>query len=318
MTPARLWTSSKVCTKAEAQRASCPSLTRVALVADKQTADLLSDGPLLLAAFARLDIEAEVVPWGNGLDWASFDGVLIRHTWDYVFDRDSFLVWAAEVAQVTRLANAPEVLRWNTDKRYLRDLEAAGIRIVPTIWVAPGEDVPDVPWESFVMKPSVSAGARLSARYVPGDDIRGHLGLIHANGAVAMLQPYVASVDCEGETGTYVFGGEVSHAIRKGPVLDTVRAPRDDLSAASRQLVGPVPVDAALVDFAVRVLECAPPVLYSRVDTVMDDQGQPMLVELEATEPFLFLEHAPEAADRFALAVSRWLSPSTSAQRPRS
>ena len=75
----------------------------------------------------------------------------------------------------------------------------------------------------------------------------------------------------------------------------------------------PFPVDATLVDFAMRVLESAPSVLYGRVDTVMDDEGQPMLVELEVTEPFLFLEHAPEAADRFALAVSRWLSPSTNA-----
>ena len=140
----------------------------MALVADKETVDLLSDGPLLMAAFRTLAIEAEIVPWGAGPDWAGYDGVLIRHTWDYVFDRDSFLVWADEVAHVTRLANAPEVLRWNTDKRYLRDLEAAGVRIVPTIWVAPGEDVPEIAWESFVVKPSVSAGARLSARYTRG------------------------------------------------------------------------------------------------------------------------------------------------------
>jgi hypothetical protein len=91
-------------------------------------------------------------------------------------------------------------------------------------------------------------------------------------------------------------------------VLETVRVPRDDLSAASHQLVGPAPVEAPLADFALRVLESAPPVLYSRVDTVVDDQGRPMLLELEATEPFLFLEHAPRAADRFALAVSRWLA----------
>jgi hypothetical protein len=277
-------------------------------VANKTSTDLHGDGPLLVTAFGNLGIETEVVPWGAGPDWARFDGVLIRHTWDYVFDREAFLVWADGVAEVTRLANAPEVLRWNTDKRYLRDLEAAGISIVPTVWVAAGEDVPDVGWDSFVVKPSVSAGARLSARYVRGDDIRPHIDRIHMTGAVAMLQPYVATVDRQGETGTYVFGGEVSHAIRKGSVLNDVRAPRDDLSASSHQLVGPATVETTLADFAVQVLESAPPVLYCRVDTVVDDEGQPMLMELEATEPFLFLEHTPRAADHFALAVSRWLA----------
>jgi hypothetical protein len=284
---------------------------RVALVVDKASGDLHGDGPLLMAAFRKLAVEAEIVPWGAGPDWGSFDGVLIRHTWDYIFERDSFLAWAEDVSERTRLANSAEVLRWNTDKRYLREIEAAGIPIVPTAWVAPGEDVPEVEWESFIVKPSVSAGARLSARYLRGDDIASHVERIHMSGAAAMLQPYVTTVDDEGETGTYVFGGEVSHAIRKGPVLTAVGSPRDDLSAASHQLVRPATVEPMLADFALRVLDNAPPVLYSRVDTVIGDEGRPMLIELEVTEPFLFLEHAPDAADRFARAVSRWLSSPT-------
>jgi hypothetical protein len=281
---------------------------RVALVVDKASGDLHGDGPLLMAAFRKLAVEAEIVPWGAGPDWGSFDGVLIRHTWDYIFERDSFLAWAEDVSERTRLANSAEVLRWNTDKRYLREIEAAGIPIVPTAWVAPGEDVPEVEWESFIVKPSVSAGARLSARYLRGDDIASHVERIHMSGAAAMLQPYVTTVDDEGETGTYVFGGEVSHAIRKGPVLNTIHSPRDDLSAASHQRVGPAPVEPTLAAFGLRVLQRAPAVLYARVDTVIDREGHPMLMELEVTEPFLFLEHAPEAADRFARAVSQWLS----------
>jgi hypothetical protein len=282
---------------------------RIALVTNRApTADLLTDGPLLLAAFERLGVEAELVPWGPGSQWSGFDGVLIRHTWDYIFDRDGFLAWAADVAQQTRLANPVEVLRWNTDKRYLRDLEAAGIRIVPTLWVEAGDDLPDVEWAEFVVKPSVSAGARLSARYRRGEDIAPHVESIHGIGAVAMVQPYVDPVDGQHETGTYVFGGEVSHAIKKAPVLEDVRSPPLDLSAGSHQLVGPAVVDPALADHALAVLARAPAVLYARVDTVPADDGQPMLMELEVTEPFLFLEHAPEGADRFARAAVRWLS----------
>jgi hypothetical protein len=281
---------------------------RIALVTNRATADLFTDGPLLLGAFERLGVKAEVVPWGNGPRWSGFDGVLIRHTWDYIFDRDGFLAWAAEVAQRTRLANPVDVLRWNTDKRYLRDLEVAGIRIVPTLWVGAGDALPNVEWADFVVKPSVSAGARLSARYRRGEDIASHIESIHASGAVAMVQPYVDPVDGDHETGTYVFGGEVSHAIRKAPVLEDVRAPPLDLSAGSHQLVGPALVNPALADHALAVLAHAPSVLYARVDTVAAGDGQPMLMELEVTEPFLFLEHAPDAADRFAHAAVRWFS----------
>ncbi len=280
---------------------------RIALVADKATADLYTDGPLLVAAFEAIGMKAEIVPWGAGPQWAGYDAVLIRGTWDYVFERTAFLDWAVGVSASTRLANSVQVLEWNTDKRYLRDLQAAGVATVPTIWVERGEDVPHLEWDDFVVKPSVSGGARLAARYRRGDDPEDHIRRIHAAGAAAMLQPHLPSVDREGETGTYVFAGEVSHAIRKGPVLHHGQTAVDDFSIGLEQSVGPAALDPRTAAFALRVLEAAPTVVYARVDTVAGAQGEPMLLELEATEPFLFLEHAPAGADRFANAVARWL-----------
>jgi hypothetical protein len=282
-------------------------VTRIALVANREAPDLGGDGPWLAASFEAVGVDIEVLPWGSGPDWAAFDGVVIRTTWDYVFDRPAFLDWAGEVASRTRLANSLEVLAWNTDKRYLRDLEAAGVPIVPTVWVEAGEPVPRPEWPEFVVKPSVSAGARLSARYQRGQDVEAHVHRIHATGAAAMLQPYLPSVDAAGETGTYVFGGEVSHAIRKGQALPPAEAPVDDMSWALVQPVEPAEVDPQLTAFAHRVMEPAPPLLYARVDTAAGPDGQPLLLELEAAEPFLFLEHAPAAADHFAAAVVRWL-----------
>jgi hypothetical protein len=283
----------------------------IALATTREGTDLHTDGPLLLEAFRQLGVDADVVAWGSGPDWSAFDAVLIRNTWDYVFDRQGFLDWAEHVERETRLANSAAVLRWNTDKRYLRELETAGIRSVPTVWVEAGADVPDIEWDDFVVKPSVSAGARLSARYRRGDDVADHLRRIHVIGAAAMVQPYVGPVDGAHEIGTYVFDGEVSHAIRKEPLLAHVRRPLDDLSGGARQVVGPAPVDPRLADFALEVVASAPPVLYARVDTVKSEDGQPVLMELEVTEPFLFLEHAPEGAGRFARAVVRWLATSS-------
>ncbi|MCU1449214.1 MAG: hypothetical protein JWP02_1384 [Acidimicrobiales bacterium] len=267
-----------------------------------------TDGPYLIPAFDALGMAATVVPWGPGPDWPSFDAVLVRNTWDYIFDRDLFLEWAAGVEAVTRLANTLDVLRWNTDKRYIRDLEDAGVPTVPTVWIEPGQSPPPVEWDEVVVKPTVSAGARLSARYRGGQDFGEHVRRIHAEGMTAMLQPYLRSVDTEGETGTYVFGGEVSHAIHKGPVLQAARPASDELDAASHQSVGPADVDPDLAAFALRVLRAAPPVLYARVDTAPGPDGHPLLLELEATEPYLFLEHAPRGADNFAQAVATWLS----------
>jgi hypothetical protein len=284
---------------------------RVALVTNRTSTDLHTDGPPLVAAFDQLGVDSEVVPWGSGPRWASFDAVVIRNTWDYIFDRAAFLAWAEAVAAQTALANSVEVLRWNTDKRYLRDLEAAGVRIVPTAWVEEGDALPNVEWEDFVVKPSVSCGARLSARYRRGEDVAGHVERIHQIGAVAMIQPYVVPIDGVHETGVYVFGGEVSHAIRKEPLLEAIRVPHDDLSGGANQVVGPTGVAPALAAHALDVLASAPPVLYARVDTVVDVNGEPILMELEVTEPFLFLEHAPDAAAlSFAQAVVRWYSSS--------
>jgi hypothetical protein len=276
-------------------------------VARRDTIDMHADGPLLLAGFDAAGVDASIEPWGEGADWAAFDAVLVRHSWDYIFDREAFLAWAEATEAVTRLANSSAVLRWNTDKRYLAELQRAGVATVATRWIDPGQPVPAMEWTDFVVKPAVSAGARLSARYREGDVIDGHVHRIHAAGMAAMVQPYLPSVEAAGETGTYVFGGEVSHAIRKGPVLQQGRIASDELDPASHQSVVPADVDPELAAFAVTVLEHAPPVLYARVDTAPGDDGQPLLLELEVTEPYLFLEHAPQGAHNFVRAVVAWL-----------
>lgn len=282
-------------------------MTRIALVASQAAGELFGDGPLLEAAFERLGIETEILAWGKGPEWGGFDAVVLRNTFDYVQDREGFLDWAGEVAAQTRLANPLDVLRWNTDKRYLRDLEAAGIPTVPTLWVKPGQPIPVPDWAEYVVKPSVSCGARLAARYCRGDDPTDHIRRINAARGAAMLQPYVASVDNRGETGTYVFGDEVSHAIGKGPVLAAGQPPVDDSSLGFSQAVEPAPIDPKLAAFARRVLAAAPEVVYARVDTAPDADGDPMLLELEVAEPYLFLELAPQGADCFARAIDTWL-----------
>ncbi|MFJ2903247.1 RimK family alpha-L-glutamate ligase [Streptomyces sp. NPDC087212] len=108
------------------------------------------DLPVLLDALRAAGAEADGVCWDDAeADWAGYDLVVLRSTWDYSWRAAEFMAWTERCGKVTRLANPAEVVRWNTDKRYLGDLAAAGVPVVPTSYLAPGDlagvGVPGVP-----------------------------------------------------------------------------------------------------------------------------------------------------------------------------
>lgn len=285
---------------------------RVALIGQFDGIETHGDGPPMLEALGARGIEAEVVPWGPARDWAAYDGVVVRNAWDYIDRRDEFLTWARSVEAVTRFANPVAMLEWNSDKRYLRDLAGAGIPIVPTVWVGPGERLPRWRWEEVVVKPAVSAGSRGTARYA-GDDRRAvevRVAEITATGDTAMIQPYLSDVERVGEFGTYLFGGRVSHAITKGAVLRAGAPPPTDFSLAHGQVAARTEVTPELIAFAMDVVAKLPAALgaplYARVDALRGGDGRLVLLELEVFEPFLFFETDAGAAPRFARAVESW------------
>lgn len=270
---------------------------RVALATCSSLPTLGEDGPLLLDALAAVDVAAEPVVWDDSAaDWASYDLVVVRSTWDYTTRREEFLAWARSVP---RLANPADVLEWNTDKRYLAELAAAGVPVVPTTFVAPGERYASPAYE-HVVKPTVSAGSRDTARYAVGEDSSPHaLALLEA-GRTVMVQPYQAAVDVAGETAVLVFGGEHSHAARKAPVLDGTLDDPLKVGISAREAS---PAELEVARLALAAVPSAGPLLYARVDLVPGPDGSPVLMELEVTEPSLFLGLSAGAADRLAAAV---------------
>jgi glutathione synthase/RimK-type ligase-like ATP-grasp enzyme len=247
--------------------------------------------------------EARWAVWDDPeVDWAAFDLVVIRSTWDYQERRDEYLAW---VRSVPRIVNPPEVVEWNTDKRYLGELP----RAVPTEFLAPGESFA-APDGEYVVKPTVSAGSRHTARFGPGDQARAAalVAEIHAGGRTTMVQPYVSTVDELGETALLYFDGAYSHAVRKGPILRPGVAPTSEVFAAEEIDAREPPVDErALADEAVAfVRERFGDLAYTRVDIVRGDDGaggSPLLLELELTEPSLFFLQGDGAAGRFAAAI---------------
>jgi glutathione synthase/RimK-type ligase-like ATP-grasp enzyme len=281
---------------------------RIALVTCRPGAQVSEDRdlPVLVRGLEGAGAEAVVVVWDDpDVDWAGFDLVLIRSTWDYSWRVGEFTAWAEAVGKVTRLVNPAGVVRWNTDKRYLGELAAAGVPVVPTRYLAPGETggLPDD--HEYVIKPTSGAGARFAARYAPGerDAALRHLERMHAEGFTAMVQPYMRAVDTAGERALQYFGGRLLHASRKGAVL-APGTPYDERKVAHPGLEPWTPTEAE-VAVAERALGAVPVegLLYARVDLVDGEDGAPRVMELELVEPNLFLFLHPRSVSGVVEAV---------------
>jgi glutathione synthase/RimK-type ligase-like ATP-grasp enzyme len=285
---------------------------RIALATCRQLPAGDEDSPPLLAACAAAGLDAEWRVWDDpAVDWASYDLAVIRATWDYAPRRDDFAAWAASVP---RLANPADIVAWNTDKTYLRDLAAAGVPVVDTVWLSPGDTVEDVAFTDVVVKPTISTGSRDTARYVPGeeDKARDHASRLLAAGRPAMVQPYVAGVDEAGETAVVHLGGAYSHALRKGPLLAPGQPDQTDALWRPEEITAREPSDAELA-LATRALAEVPGgpgrLLYARVDLLPGPDGDPVVIEVELAEPSLFLLTVPDAADRLAAAIRAAVQP---------
>jgi len=288
----------------------------IALVSARSARALDDDLAPLLDALVARGARVSIVDWDDAdTDWARFDLAVLRSPWDYSDRLAEFLAWAERAAVATRLINPFEVVRWNTDKHYLADLERAGVAIVPSAFVEPGADAAIAlrqflerfdDADEFVVKPAVGAGSRDAQRHGREGfiDATQHIGRLLAAQRSVLLQPYLARVDDIGETALIHFDGEFSHAIRKGPLLRRGEGPTRALFAGEH-ISAREPGDDEL-ELAARALGAIPfsgPLAYARVDLIRDGAGAPVVLELELAEPSLFFAHAQGAAERFALSL---------------
>ena len=283
----------------------------LAAASNAQFPDLHDDWPLLRAALTDVGLDAVTAVWNDpAVDWEAFDLVLANGTWSNIHHVDEFLAWADGVAACgVPLRNSGATLHWNIDKRYLRDLEAAGIPTVPTLWVEPETAPADLraltfPATEVVVKPSISGGGNRTARYEQHehDVARAHVSDLAASGRTAMVQPYEPRVDVEGETALVYIGGTFSHAVHKGPMIRRGDGPLDNL-IHNMQITDATATTAQLrvAGQALAVAEdLLGPTSYARIDLVETLDAGPALLELELLDPVLFLPHHPEAAQSLA------------------
>jgi hypothetical protein len=283
---------------------------RVALVTCAELPHLEPDDRLLVDPLATLGVKASPAVWDDpSVDWHSFDLVVLRSPWDYMPRREEFLAWARSVPV---LHNPAAVVEWNTDKRYLAELAAAGVPVTPTTFLSPNDFwQPPASRDDYVIKPAVSAGSHDTGRYGPADEAEAidHVRRLQQAGRLTMIQPYLSAVDTYGETSLLYFadpatgGLGFSHAIRKGPML--TGPDRGVVGLYKEETITPRRPSHAELAVGEAVIAAAPEgLLYARVDLIPDQEGNPLLIELELTEPSLFFEHGPGSVERFATSIA--------------
>jgi glutathione synthase/RimK-type ligase-like ATP-grasp enzyme len=255
----------------------------------------------------EVGLKVEKVFWNDSeIDWAKFDLAIIRSPWDYTSQRDAFLAWARRVESQTTLLNSYATISKNTDKRYLLEL-AALVPVIPTLFMdatqVNHEDLQEliIQAKAIAVKPNIGAGAALAVRAQTIEAALAAIAKIHQAGRLAMVQPYLAEVDTQGEIAIVIIDGEISHAVKKVPAL--TKGGHGDAQAATE-------ITQEMRDFVRQLSEGVAEwgsLLYARVDVVPTDQGL-LLMELELTEPTLFFPQEPAAAKKLANSILKRLT----------
>lgn len=263
---------------------------------------------LLYEPLAKLGWSVEEIPWSRPkVEWGRFDAVIIRSTWDYQLTPEKFLSTLEEIESVTSLYNPAEICRWNLNKRYLRDMQSKGVQIVPTRWL---EGLSRGSIESqfqtllakhLVAKPLIGANADDTFVLSEEDPASWNDAIDVFVDKEVMVQPFIDSIQTEGEYSLFYFGGHYSHAIVKCPAAGDYRVQEEHGG-----IIGSVNPAEDLVHAGSQAIEAInQTLLYARVDLVRLESGQPALIELELIEPSLYFEQSPNSAEMFAAQFDR-------------
>lgn len=280
-------------------------MTTVALATCETLPELFADDQLLMAALRRRGIEAFPLVWSSPeAATAKPELCVLRNTWDYYHRPAEFLAWAEGMAQRSRLLNPFPLVKWNAHKGYLLDLATRKVPTVPTLLARQGRPLPVLAlamaaaWTAIVVKPAISAGAHRTLRFESADpQAQLHLEALVQDGD-ALIQPYLPSVEAYGERSFLFIGGRYTHAVKRTQALtEGVGIER------LMERVEPTEAEMAVCEQVLAALpECVAGVrpAYARIDLAPDAEGRPLLMEVEAIEPRLFLQECPDAIEAFA------------------
>lgn len=253
-----------------------------------------NEDDLLVNFLTAKGLSITKVIWNDpNVNWETFDLAILKSPWDYFDLIDSFYNWLIELKNKNvKLLNPVDIVKWNADKHYLQDIERAGLKVTPSIFLAKGDKIDLAAYfklfgiNQFIIKPCVSGGSKNTFKVTPSniEEISSKLKLLVENEDF-IIQPFLKEIEEDGEWSFIFFNGKFSHALLKkaksgdfrvqsifGGTIHPQNAPESVLACAQ-----------------LYVNEFAKDCLYARVDGVILD-GEFNLMELELIEPFLFLD----------------------------
>ena len=273
--------------------------------------NILLEQELLKSAFEAQGLKVDITYWDNPTyEWQETKSVLFRTIWDYFERFNEFWEWLEQVKTKTRLINSYELIKWNIDKHYLKDMSSWGIETVPTYFADKGcnmklhEIAKRNQWKDLVIKPAISASAFKTYKIL-ANEIQVNEKLFNSlvQERNMLVQPYFETITQLGEASLMVFDGKFTHAILKKAQPGDFRV-QDDFGGTVHNYI---PTKAE-INFAEKVFEtCKTKPVYGRVDIVWDNDKNFYLSELEIIEPELWIRNYPKCAERIAEAVDKIL-----------
>lgn len=283
---------------------------KIALLTYSDEPNLTESDVLLKDALEKKGFQVEATPWDNSeIDWTSFDLLILRSCWNSHLKIQEYRSWLDKIqALQLQLLNPFEIVKWNTSKRYLKDLEKLGVSIVPTEIIIQNEkfDLQTVTkeknWKTIVIKPAIGASAFGVEKFEDEmlDEATTYVNKIlqHSD---AVIQPLIPEIS-QGEISFVFIGGEFTHAVAKIPKPGEYRSNYEYRSHEIK-----VTVDQEMIEQAKSVLvQLKSDLLYARVDGVVKD-GKLLIMELEVIDPHLFFDLEPKAAEMMAEEIERVL-----------
>ena len=253
--------------------------------------------------FSNHGAEIKAIAWnGSDTDWRAFDAALIGTAWDYWDRVDYFLAALDRIGAAVPLFNSAEMTRWNCRKTYLRTLEARGADLIPTIWLdsQSGTDPADLfdalETDRLVFKRQVGGGAHGQFRLQRGE----RLGRITQP---MMVQPFLETIEREGELSFIFIDGQLSHALLKQAAPGDYRI--QSLYGGKETAIQPDLADVSAAHAILETLDELP--LYARIDMLRGDDGKLLLMELELIEPYLYPQEGPGVGQMMADALMKRL-----------
>lgn len=281
---------------------------KVALAVSSKTIDGVPDTAILTAALEEAGHVVRLLDWCNDPVWDWPDLTLLHAPWDYTRKAPAFLSWLDRVSAHAVLLNGAGIVNANIHKSYLLDLQRAGIEIPQSSLLRKGSALDLRQLQScfgsnaVVVKPAIGAGGRRLERLSSVEAMMTSrvVGSAASLREDLLVQRYEETIETLGEFSLVLLDGDLSHLINKKPRRGEYR-----VQAAHGGADGPIDIDGNACMLAESLSPFVTEALYARIDYVIGADGSPLLMELELTEPDLFLRYSAQAATRLVAGLSR-------------